>query len=140
MNKNKLLDCRLIELPQNHNCKGRITAVNGGNEVPFQIKRVYYMYDIPADEVRGGHAHIELESLIVAASGSFDVVLDDGYNRKVYTLNRPFVGLNVKPGIWRDIVNFSAGSICLVLASELYSEADYIRSYSDYKEYVRRHA
>jgi hypothetical protein len=98
------------------------------------------MYDIPADEVRGGHAHIELESLIVAASGSFDVVLDDGYNRKVYTLNRPFVGLNIKPGIWRDIVNFSAGSICLVLASELYSEADYIRSYSDYKEYVRRHA
>jgi hypothetical protein len=125
----------LITLPQNHNSKGRITGLNGGIEVPFEIKRVYYLYDVPNGEERGGHAHLELQQLIVAASGSFDLVLDDGVDKRVINLNRPFLGVLMPSGIWRELTNFSAGSICLVMASHNYDEGDYIRDYSDYLSY-----
>jgi len=99
------------------------------DDIPFKIKRVYYLYDVPGGEERGGHAHKKLYQLVVAASGSFDIVLDDGKMKKSINLNRPYFGLSIVPGIWREIVNFSSGSICLVLASEFYSIKDYIRDY-----------
>jgi hypothetical protein len=133
MNSNTIFDCKLIELPQNYNTNGRITAVNGSSEIPFEIKRVYYLYDVPSGEERGGHAHLELEQLIVAVSGSFDLVLDDGVNRRVIHLNRPFSGVLMSSGIWRELTNFSSGSICLVMASRNYDENDYIRDYNRYK-------
>jgi hypothetical protein len=133
MKNSSVFDCKLIDLPQNHNSKGRITAINGSLEVPFEIRRVYYLYDVPSGEERGGHAHLELEQLIVSASGSFDLVLDDGVDRRIIHLNRPFLGVLMPSGIWRELTNFSAGSICLVMASLNYDESDYIR---DYKEYL----
>ena len=127
-------DCSLIQLQKIHNRAGNITAINELVDVPFEIKRVYYLYDVPGGEERGGHAHEKLYQLIVAASGSFDIILDDGNQKKTLHLNRPYSGLCVVPGIWREINNFSSGSICLVLASELYSSDDYIRDYSIFKE------
>jgi len=115
-----------------HNRAGNITIVEGKKNIPFDIKRVYYLYDIPGGEDRGGHAHKELRQLIIAASGSFNVLLDDGMNKKVVTLNRSYFGLLVVPGIWREIMEFSSGAICLVLASDVYREEDYIRIYSDF--------
>lgn len=135
MNRNTVFDCKLIDLPQNHKANGRITAINSIKEVPFEIKRVYYLYDVPSGEDRGGHAHLELQQLIVAASGSFDLVLDDGINKRVIHLNRPYLGVLMPSGIWRELTNFSSGSICLVLASELYSEKDYLRDYDEFKKY-----
>jgi dTDP-4-dehydrorhamnose 3,5-epimerase-like enzyme len=129
----KINDCRILELEKNHREKGNITVIEKKEIVQFDIKRVYYLYDVPGGEDRGGHAHKNLEQLIVAASGSFDVVLDDGTNKKTITLNRPYQGLNVVPGIWRRLTNFSSGSTCLVLASNTYEEADYIRDYSGFK-------
>jgi len=131
--------CRLIELPKIHNRAGNITAINGLAEIPFEIERVYYLYDIPGGAERGGHAHKELQQLIVAASGSFDVLLDDGKDQKVISLNRPYYGLLVVPGIWRELHNFSSGSICLVLASHHYEEEDYIREYEQFKK-LKNHA
>lgn len=119
-----------------HNRAGNITIIEGNKDVPFNIKRIYYLYDIPGGEERGGHAHKELFQLIVAASGAFDVVLDDGQNKKVVTLNRPDFGLIIVPGIWRELINFSSGAICLVLSSEIYSEADYIRDYDDFNKRI----
>ena len=131
----KVSDCQTIELPKIHNRAGNITAINELIDIPFKIKRVYYLYDVPGGEERGGHAHKKLFQLVVAASGSFDIVLDDGNKRKVISLNRPYIGLNIVPGIWREVINFSSGSICLVLASELYSSEDYIRDYALFKEF-----
>ena len=131
-------DCMLIELDKNHRIKGNITVVENRELVPFDIERVYYLYDVPGGEERGGHAHKDLSQLIIAASGSFDVVLDDGVKRRTVTLNRPYQGLYFVPGIWKELVNFSSGSSCLVLASHKYIEADYIRDYAEflkYKEY-----
>ena len=131
-------DCMLIELDKNHRIKGNITVVENRESVPFDIERVYYLYDVPGGEERGGHAHKDLSQLIIAASGSFDVILDDGINRRTITLNRPYQGLYFVPGIWKELVNFSSGSSCLVLASHKYIEADYIRDYAEflkYKEY-----
>ncbi len=129
-----IYDCSVIELPRIHSLSGNITPVYGGFHIPFDIARVYYLYDIPGGETRGGHAHRRLQQLIVAASGSFDVLLDDGVNRKVVNLNRPYFGLYLPHLIWRELLNFSSGGICLVLASEFYDESDY---YRDYDEFVR---
>ena len=127
--------CNVLELIKIHNPAGNITIIQNDKHQPFNIKRVYYLYDVPGGSERGGHAHRELFQLIVAASGSFDVILDDGCNKKIIQLNRPYFGLLVVPGIWREIVNFSSGAICLVLASAKYEREDYIREYSDFKKF-----
>lgn len=126
--------CNVVEMTKIHNRAGNITIVQNGDFLPFDIKRVYYLYDVPGGSERGGHAHKDLHQLIVAASGSFDVILDDGSKKKIVNLNRPNFGLIVVPGIWREIVNFSSGAICLVLASEKYSKADYIHDYEEFKK------
>ncbi len=124
-----IYNCSVIELTKINNRAGNITPVHEHKDVPFDIKRVYYLYDVPSGETRGGHAHKDLHQLIVAASGSFDVVLDDGKNNRNITLNRPNFGLYVTPYIWRELVNFSSGAVLLVLASMKYKEDDYIRDY-----------
>jgi len=116
-----------------HNRAGNITIVESEKNVPFEIKRIYYLYDIPGGEDRGGHAHKELSQLIVAAAGSFNVKLDDGVNKKIITLNRPDYGIYIVPGIWRELLEFSSGAICLVLASHTYDEDDYLREYNNFK-------
>ena len=133
MNRNTVFDCRIIELDKHHSDrKGNLSVVENGKDVPFGVKRVYYLYDVPGGESRGGHAHKALYQLIVAASGSFSVTLDDGRDKKTIVLNRPYQGLLVVPGIWRTLDNFSSGSVCLVLASEKYDEGDYIREYEEF--------
>ncbi len=133
MNKTSVFDCSLIELDKHHHEKGNISIVENGKDVPFDINRVYYLYDIPGGEDRGAHAHKDLRQLIIAASGSFDIVLDDGNVKRSITLNRPYIGLLVVPGIWRELINFSSGSICMVLASHKYDEDDYIRDYNEFQ-------
>lgn len=125
--------CNVVELTKIHNPSGNITIVQNGLHQPFDVKRIYYLYDVPGGSERGGHAHKNLNQLIVAASGSFDIILDDGRNKKIIQLNRPNFGLLVVPGIWREIVNFSSGAICLVLASEKYNPDDYIRDFATFK-------
>ncbi|MFZ5874874.1 MAG: sugar 3,4-ketoisomerase [Nitrospirota bacterium] len=129
--------CRLIELPIISNPKGNLTFIEAHRHVPFEIKRVYYLYDVPGGAERGGHGHRELEQLIIAMSGSFDVVLDDGAERKRYHLNRSYFGLYVCPMMWREIDNFSSGSVCMVLASTRYDESDYYREYEPFLRAVR---
>jgi hypothetical protein len=124
--------CVLLDLPKISDPRGNLTFIEGGRHIPFDIKRVYYLYDVPGGAERGGHAHKELHQLIVAMSGSFDVVLDDGTGKKRIHLNRSYSGLYVCPMIWREIDNFSSGSVCMVLASITYSETDYYRDYSEY--------
>lgn len=136
MQKNSVYDCVILPLNKIHNRAGNITIVEGNKNVPFDVKRIYYLYDIPGGEDRGGHAHKELQQLIIAASGSFDVMLDDGINKKIVTLNRPNYGLLVVPGIWRELMEFSSGAICMVLASEIYKENDYLRDYNSFKMYL----
>lgn len=131
-NKYSVYDCHIVQFPRIHNRAGNITPIQNGIEVPFDIKRVYYLYDVPGGESRGAHAHKKLEQVIIAASGSFDVMIDDGKSQKLVSLNRPYFGLHLYPGMWRDIRNFSSGAICLVLASEFYDERDYLRSYENF--------
>ena len=131
---NKVFDCSIIDISKVHNESGNITVVENGKNIPFNVKRVYYLYDVPGGEARGGHAHYELEQFIIAASGSFNIILDDGSNRKIVTLNRPNLALHIVPGLWRELDNFSSGSICLVLASHKYDESDYIRDYNEFLE------
>ncbi len=133
MKETTVFDCSLIQFRKNHTEKGNITAINNHIEIPFQVKRVYYLYDVPGGEERGAHAHRNLKQLIVAASGSFDLTVDDGSTKRTFQLNRPNVGLLMPSGLWREIDNFSSGSICLVLASEEYDEGDYIRKYTEFK-------
>ncbi len=134
--KSTIYDCTIIELDKHHSDrKGNLSVVENGVTVPFDIRRVYYLYDIPGGESRGAHAHRELSQLIIAASGSFSVTLDDGNVKRTFTLNRPYQGLYVVPGIWRDLSDFSSGAICMVMASHKYDEADYIRDYEEFKEY-----
>jgi len=132
MKKTTVYDCSVIELDKHHHVKGNITVVENGTTIPFHVKRSYYLYDVPGGESRGGHAHKGLSQLIVAASGSFNVILDDGKIKRTFTLNRPYQGLLVVPGIWRELDNFSSGSVCLVLASMKYDAEDYLRDYSDF--------
>jgi len=124
--------CRLIDLPKIEDARGNLTFIEGSRHVPFDIQRVYYLYDVPGGAERGGHAHKALSQLIVAMAGSFDVVLDDGNERKRFHLNRSYYGLYVCPMIWRELDNFSSGSVCMVLASNLYEESDYYRDYQEY--------
>ncbi len=124
--------CKLINLPKISDPRGNLTFVEGRNQIPFEIQRVYYLYDVPGGAERGGHAHRGLHQLIVAISGAFDIVLDDGREKKRFHLNRSYFGLYVCPMIWREMDNFSSGAVCLVLASNLYDESDYYRNYHDF--------
>ena len=143
MEKYSVFDCSIIELDKHHSDrKGNLTVVqNGGSTdsptgtLPFDVKRVYYLYDVPGGEERGAHAHRDLSQLIVAASGSFTVTLDDGKCKRSFFLNRPYQGLYVKPGMWRDLVDFSSGAVCMVLASDVYKPEDYIRDYDSYLKF-----
>lgn len=128
-------DCSVIDLPKYMFDEGNLTWVQGGENVPFDVKRTFYLYDIPGGEARGAHAHKECHQFLIAASGAFEVVLDDGVNKRTVMLNRPFCGLHIPPGIWAAEQGFSCGSVCLVLASEVYEEADYIRNYDDFLAY-----
>ncbi len=132
--KKKLDSCKIIELPKISDARGNLTFIEGQKHIPFEIIRVYYLYDVPGGESRGGHAHKKLEQLIIAASGSFDVILDDGLERKKFSLTRSYYGLYMPSMIWRELENFSSGSVCLVLASDIYKEDDYIRDYNYFKE------
>jgi len=137
MKKTTVYNCSMIELDKHHDVKGNITVVENGKTIPFDVKRSYYLYDVPGGESRGGHAHKELRQLIVAASGSFNVTLDDGNVKRTFMLNRPYQGLLVVSGIWRELNDFSSGSVCLVLASMKYDEKDYIRNYGDFIRYKK---
>lgn len=128
---------RVIDLPKMFDPRGNLTVAEQFKNVPFGIKRVYWVYDVPGGESRGGHAHKECKEFIIAVSGSFHVTLDDGAEKKSYLLNHPYQGLLVDTGIWRTLDDFSSGSVCLVLASELYDESDYIRDYDEFLEYVK---
>jgi oxalate decarboxylase/phosphoglucose isomerase-like protein (cupin superfamily) len=130
-------DCSIITLPKIENRAGNITPITSNIELPFPIKRIFYLYDIPGGESRGAHAHKECHQFLIAASGSFEVLLDDGNTKRIVQLNRPYYGLHIPPGIWASEINFSSGSICLVLASHGYNEDDYIRQYSDYNLYIK---
>jgi oxalate decarboxylase/phosphoglucose isomerase-like protein (cupin superfamily) len=125
-------NCKLIDLPKIYDPRGNLTFIEGGEHIPFNIQRVYYLYDVPGGAERGGHAHKELHQLIIAMSGSFDVLLDDGKEKRRFHLNRSYTGIYVCPMMWRELDNFSSGSVCLVLASNRYDENDYYRDYVDF--------
>lgn len=129
----RIKDCKLVDVRRITSDSGSLAFIEGNRDVPFEVKRVYFLYDVPAGAVRGSHAHKSLSQLFIAASGSFDVHLDDGYNKASYHLNRPFYGLYVPPLLWRTLDNFSSGSVCIVMASEYYEESDYIRDYHDFR-------
>jgi dTDP-4-dehydrorhamnose 3,5-epimerase-like enzyme len=128
----RVADAKLVELPRVTDPRGNLTFIEGSRHVPFAIARVYYLYDVPGGETRGGHAHRALEQFIIAMSGSFDVVLDDGRDQRTVSLNRSYCGLYLPRMVWRELVNFSSGSVCAVLASEYYDEADYFRDYDEF--------
>lgn len=129
--------CRIIDLPKITDPRGNLTFIESNRHVPFAIKRVYHLYDVPGGETRGGHAHKRLEQFIIAMSGSFDVILDDGFERKTISLNRSYYGLYIPNLIWRELVNFSSGSVCTVLASDYYDEADYYRDHNEFVAAMR---
>lgn len=133
-------DCKVIDLPMISNPSGNLTFIEAGRHVPFDIRRVYYLYDIPGGGERGGHAHRALHQLIIAMSGSFDIHIDDGRAKKTVHMNRSYYGLYICPMIWREIDNFSSGAVCMALASELYDEADYYRDYDQFIRDARKHA
>lgn len=136
--KSSVYDATIIELPKIHNIAGNITAIDNAEGVlPFDVKRVYYLYDVPGGESRGAHAHKELQQLIIAASGSFDITLDDGQTRRTFQLSKPYYGLYMPAGLWRELNNFSSGAICLVLASHIFDTKDYLRDYKQYINYKK---
>jgi len=130
-------DCHVIELPRIDERRGNLTFVEGGRHIPFDIKRVYYLYDVPGGAARAAHGHKALHQLMIAMSGSFDVTLDDGFKKERFHLNRSYYGLYIPPMIWRDLDNFSSGSVCMVLASDFYEESDYFREYDDFIKAAR---
>jgi hypothetical protein len=134
--RSTVFECDIIHLPRIKDRKGNITPVQSGVNVPFDIKRIFYLYDIPAGESRGAHAHYECQQFLIAASGSFEVLLDDGKTKRMVQLNRPHYGLHIPAGIWAAEINFSSGAICLVLASHTYNEKDYIRDYNTFLNHV----
>ena len=138
MKTSRVYDCSIIEFDNHHHDTGNLTVVENDRTVPFAVRRVYYLYDVPGGGNRGSHAHKELSQLIVAASGSFTITLDDGIVKRTFTLNRPYQGLLIVPGIWRTLEDFSSGAICMVLASHGYDEADYIRDYDEFIEYKNK--
>ncbi|MDZ7993359.1 MAG: FdtA/QdtA family cupin domain-containing protein [Nostoc sp. EfeVER01] len=129
--------CRIIHLPKVQDPRGNLTFIEGNKHVPFDLKRVYYLYDVPGGAERGGHAHKQLQQLIIAMSGSFDVVLDDGHGKWRFPLNRSYYGLYISSMVWRELDNFSSGSVCMVLASTYYDESDYYRNYDEFIKAVR---
>jgi glyoxylate utilization-related uncharacterized protein len=129
--------CKIIELPRITDPRGNLTFIEGEGHIPFAIKRVFYLYDVPGGAVRAGHGHKRLEQFMIAMSGSFDVLLDDGQEKRRYHLNRSFYGLYIPPLVWRELDNFSSGSVCMVLASRAYSEADYFRDYDEFVKAAR---
>jgi hypothetical protein len=131
-------DCSVIELPKINNRAGNITPVHGNKEIPFEINRIFYLYDIPGGESRGAHAHKDCHQFLIAASGAFEIDLDDGVTKRTVSLNRPNFGLHIPPGIWAAEKGFSSGAICLVLASHTYNEADYLRKYEDFLQYIQQ--
>ena len=131
--------CRIIDLPKIDDPRGSLSFIESGRHVPFDIKRVYYLFDVPGGAQRGGHAHKELYQLIIAISGSFDVHISDGHQKRLIQLNRSYQGLFICPMIWREIDNFSSGAVCVVLASDFYDESDYYRDYEDYRKNIERH-
>lgn len=137
MKETTVFNCTIVELFKVHNRAGNITVVESNKDIPFPIERVYYLYDVPSDEERGGHGHKELYQLIVAASGSFNITLDDGKVKRSFMLNNPNRGLLITPGIWRELSDFSSGSVCLVLASMFYTADDYIRDYEKFLDYKK---
>jgi WxcM-like, C-terminal len=128
----RLADCKIIDLPRINDPRGNLTFIESSRHIPFDIKRVYYLYDVPGGAERGGHAHKCLHEFIVALSGSFDVVLDDGMEKRRFHLNRSYYGVYVCPMVWRELDNFSSASVCMVLASSIYDETDYYRNYEDF--------
>jgi dTDP-4-dehydrorhamnose 3,5-epimerase-like enzyme len=131
-------DCKLLELPRFTDERGSLSVVESNGVIPFDIRRVYYLYDIPAGQVRAAHGHRALQQLMIALSGSFEVKLDDGFETRTVRMDRPDRGLYISPGMWRDLSGFSGGAVCMVLASELFNEADYLREYEDFQAYARR--
>ena len=131
--------CRLIDLPKHHDPRGNLSVVEGGIHVPFDIERVYYLYDVPGGSARAGHGHVELQQLMIAMSGSFDVIVDDGYSRKKFHLNRSYYGLYIPKMMWREVENFSSGAVCLVMASTKFDKSDYYYDYDEFAAMVRRH-
>lgn len=138
MRSSTIKECKIIDLRKIHDPRGNLTPIEGEVDVPFDIKRIYYLYDVPSGESRGAHAHKELRQLIIAANGSFTITLDDGQNKKAFTLNRPYQGLLIVPGIWRDLDDFSSGAVLLCLASEHYAADDYIRDYHEFLNYKKQ--
>ncbi|SCD20514.1 WxcM-like [Proteiniphilum saccharofermentans] len=135
MNKPTIYDCSIIEIGKHQHEKGNISVIENGRSIPFEVNRVFYLYDIPGGEDRGAHAHKECHQFLVAVSGAFDIILDDGKTKRTVTLNRPYLGLHIPPGIWAGEIGFSSGSVCLVLASHLYDAGDYIRDYNQFLAY-----
>jgi dTDP-4-dehydrorhamnose 3,5-epimerase-like enzyme len=132
-----LSECRIINFPKINDVRGNLSFIENNNQIPFEIKRAYYLYDVPSGATRGGHSHKIMQQIIIAISGSFDVILDDGNNKKLYFLNRPHYGLYVSPGIWRELENFSSNSVALSLVSTLYDESDYVRDYGVFKKMIK---
>lgn len=130
-----VFDCSLIDIGKIQNRAGNISVIESNQQLPFEIKRIFYLYDIPGGESRGAHAHKECHQFLVAASGAFEVLLDDGKTKRLVQLNRPYLGVHIPPGIWASEINFSSGSICMVFASHVYNEGDYLRSYEDYLKF-----
>ena len=136
-NKTNLEKCKIIPLPRFSDERGDLTFIEQKNHVPFSIKRIYYLYGIVEGKTRGNHAHKRLEQLLVAISGSFDIILDDGVTKKKFKLNRPYYGLYIAPLLWREMINFSSNAVCMVLASDYYKESDYLREYEDFIQYIQ---